>query len=53
MKILIFEDDKNTGEYLRKRLCEARYSVELTTAGTEGGMAPEHDYNAIVLDVIS
>lgn len=53
MKILIVEDDKNTGDYLKKGLSEAGYSVDLATTGTEGAfMALEYDYNAIILDVM-
>lgn len=53
MKILIVEDDKNTGDYLKKGLSEAGYSVDQATTGTEGAfMALEYDYNAIILDVM-
>lgn len=53
MRILVVEDDTGTGNYLKKGLTEAGYSVELVRNGTEGlFQALEYHYDAIVLDVM-
>ena len=53
MRILVVEDDISTGEYLKKGLGEAGYSVDLARNGTDGLFrALEHGYDAIVLDVM-
>jgi two-component system copper resistance phosphate regulon response regulator CusR len=55
MKILVIEDDKTVGEYVRRGLDEAGYHVELVGDGDEGlrrasgGRAPHFDL--IVLDL--
>ncbi|MGM1348528.1 heavy metal response regulator transcription factor [Serratia liquefaciens] len=53
MRILVVEDDISTGDYLKKGLGEAGYSVDLARNGTDGLFrALEHGYDAIVLDVM-
>ncbi|CAI0829655.1 heavy metal response regulator transcription factor [Serratia ficaria] len=53
MRILVVEDDTSTGNYLKKGLGEAGYSVDLARNGTDGLFrALEHGYDAIVLDVM-
>jgi two-component system copper resistance phosphate regulon response regulator CusR len=53
MRILVVEDDISTGDYLKKGLGEAGYSVDLARNGTDGLFrALEHAYDAIVLDVM-
>ncbi|HGE8502680.1 MULTISPECIES: heavy metal response regulator transcription factor [Serratia] len=53
MRILVVEDDIGTGDYLKKGLGEAGYSVNLARNGTDGLFrALEQDYDAIVLDVM-
>ncbi|MFS7242654.1 heavy metal response regulator transcription factor [Serratia proteamaculans] len=53
MRILVVEDDVSTGDYLKKGLGEAGYSVDLARNGTDGlFLALEHGYDAIVLDVM-
>lgn len=53
MRILVVEDDISTGDYLKKGLGEAGYSVDLAGNGTDGLFrALEHGYDAIVLDVM-
>ncbi|AYZ32182.1 heavy metal response regulator transcription factor [Serratia sp. FDAARGOS_506] len=53
MRILVVEDDIGTGDYLKKGLSEAGYSVDLARNGTDGLFrALEQDYDAIVLDVM-
>ncbi|CAI1583064.1 heavy metal response regulator transcription factor [Serratia proteamaculans] len=53
MRILVVEDDISTGDYLKKGLGEAGYSVDLARNGTDGlFLALEQGYDAIVLDVM-
>ncbi|CAI0761057.1 Transcriptional activator protein CopR [Serratia quinivorans] len=53
MRILVVEDDISTGDYLKKGLGEAGYSVDLARNGTDGLFrALEDAYDAIVLDVM-
>lgn len=53
MRILAVEDDISTGDYLKKGLTEAGYSVDLARNGTDGlFQALEQAYDAIVLDVM-
>jgi len=53
MKILVVEDDKTVGEYVRRGLDEAGYHVDLVGDGDEGlgragrsgdGPGPRHDH---------
>lgn len=47
MRILVVEDDTSTGNYLKKGLGEAGYSVDLARNGTDGLFrALEHGYDA-------
>jgi len=53
MKILIVEDEPKTGEYLRKGLQEAGFSVDLARNGVDGlHLATTGQYDLIVLDVM-
>ena len=53
MKILIVEDEHKTGEYLKKGLQEAGFSVDLARNGTDGlHLATTADYALIILDVM-
>jgi len=51
MKILVVEDDRDTGTYLAKGLNESGYTVDCANDGREGlFLASSGDYNAIILD---
>lgn len=51
MKLLIVEDDKEGGAYLRRALSEAGHTVDLAATGREGLMlAAGETYDVIVLD---
>lgn len=51
MKLLIVEDDKEGGAYLKKALKEAGHAVDLATEGREGLLlAAAESYDVIVLD---
>lgn len=53
MRILVVEDEQNTGDYLRKGLTESGFVVDLARTGTDGlHMASEGDYDLVVLDVM-
>ncbi len=53
MKILIVEDEKKTGEYLKQGLSEAGFVVDLVRNGVDGmHLALTEDYDLIVLDVM-
>jgi len=53
MKILIVEDEPKTGEYLRKGLQEAGFTVDLARNGVDGlHLASTGQYDLIVLDVM-
>lgn len=53
MKLLIIEDEKKTGTYLRKGLSEAGYLVNLACDGVDGlYQATSQRYDLIVLDVM-
>lgn len=53
MKILVVEDERKTGSYLRKGLTESGFTVDVAEEG-EGGLhlAQTGDYDLIVLDVM-
>jgi two-component system, OmpR family, response regulator len=52
MKILVVEDDKTVGEYVRRGLEEARYHTELVTDGDEAlRLAAMGRYDLMVLDL--
>lgn len=53
MKILIIEDEKKTGEYLKKGLSEAGFVVDHTDNGLTGyHLALTADYDLIILDIM-
>jgi two-component system copper resistance phosphate regulon response regulator CusR len=53
MKILIVEDERKTGDYLKQGLGEAGYSVDLARDGVDGlHRASSDDYDLVVLDVM-
>ena len=52
MKILVVEDDKTVGQYVKRGLEEARYQVDLTADGAEGlRLASSGQYDLLVLDL--
>src|SRR2546429_9570814 len=56
MKILVIEDDKTVGEYVRRGLDEAGYHVDLVSDGDEGlrrasGGSRGSNYDIMVLDL--
>jgi two-component system copper resistance phosphate regulon response regulator CusR len=53
MKILIVEDEKKTGDYLKQGLTEAGFVVDLVRDGLEGmHRGKAEDYDLVVLDVM-
>jgi two-component system, OmpR family, copper resistance phosphate regulon response regulator CusR len=53
MKLLVVEDEKKTGEYLRQGLSEAGFVVDLAVNGLDGHhLALTGDHDLIVLDVM-
>jgi len=53
MKILIVEDEKKTGDYLKQGLSEAGFVVDLARDGRDGmHLALSDDYDLVVLDVM-
>lgn len=53
MKILIVEDERKTGEYLRQGLSEAGFVTDLARDGIDGAhLANQNDYDLVVLDVM-
>lgn len=51
MRILIIEDDTDTSDYLRKRLEENCYSIDVAADGATGvQLAKTSDYDVILLD---
>jgi two-component system OmpR family response regulator len=53
MRILIIEDDKNLGAFLRKAFKEEGYAVDIAEAGDTGlEMALNRDYACMVLDLM-
>jgi len=52
MKILVVEDDKTVGQYVKRGLVEAGYHVELVGDGTEAlRLATDGRYDLLVLDL--
>ncbi len=52
MKILVIEDDKTVGQYVKRGLVEAGYHADLIGDGADGlRMAAEGHYDLIVLDL--
>ncbi len=53
MTILVIEDDRKTGDYLKRGLTESGYQVDLARSGTDGlHLALANPYELIVLDVM-
>lgn len=53
MRLLIVEDERKTGEYLKQGLSEAGYAVDLATDGTDGlHLATTEPYGLIILDIM-
>lgn len=53
MKILIVEDERKTGDYLRQGLSEAGFVTDLARDGIDGAHLAAHgDYDLVVLDVM-
>ncbi|WP_435235426.1 heavy metal response regulator transcription factor [Psychromonas sp. PT13] len=53
MRLLIVEDEKKTGEYLKKGLTESSYTVDLADNGVDGlHQAMSEEYDLILLDVM-
>jgi two-component system OmpR family response regulator len=51
MRLLVVEDDADTGRILRHALTGEQHVVEVTTEGTEGlWMATEFDFDLVILD---
>jgi two-component system copper resistance phosphate regulon response regulator CusR len=53
VKLLVIEDDKSTGSYLRQGLTEHGFVVDLAADGADGGhLALTGNYDLVVLDVM-
>ena len=53
MRLLVIEDERKTGEYLRKGLEESGFTVDVASNGIDGlHLALEEDYDLVVLDVM-
>jgi two-component system copper resistance phosphate regulon response regulator CusR len=53
MRLLVIEDEKKAGEYLKKGLEESGFTVDVVANGIDGlHQALEEDYDLIVLDVM-
>jgi len=53
MTILVIEDDRKTGDYLKKGLTESGYQVDLARDGADGlHQALANAYELVVLDVM-
>jgi two-component system copper resistance phosphate regulon response regulator CusR len=53
MRLLIVEDEKKTGEYLKKGLTESSFIVDLADNGLDGlHQAMSEEYDLIILDVM-
>jgi len=52
MKILIIEDEKKVGSFLKRGLEDSNYTADLALTGEEGiHLAFSHDYQLIILDI--
>ena len=52
MKLLVIEDDRTVGQYVKRGLAEAGYQVDLVVDGAEGlRVASEGHYDVVVLDL--
>ena len=53
MRILVVEDQKKVGGFIKKGLGEQGYAVDLAETGTAGeSLAGESDYDLVILDVM-
>lgn len=53
MRILLVEDEEKTSSYINRALSELGYRVDVADNGIDGlFLAQEHDYDAIILDVM-
>ncbi|HTY11769.1 MAG TPA: response regulator transcription factor [Bacteroidota bacterium] len=53
MKILVVEDEKKVGAFIKKGLEEDRYTVEVALDGDKGGeLAAEGSFDLIILDIL-
>jgi two-component system, OmpR family, copper resistance phosphate regulon response regulator CusR len=53
MRLLVIEDERKTGEYLKKGLEESGFTVDVASNGIDGlHLAMEDDYDLVVLDVM-
>jgi two-component system copper resistance phosphate regulon response regulator CusR len=53
MRLLVIEDERKTGEYLKKGLEESGFTVDVASNGVDGlHLAMEDDYDLVVLDVM-
>ncbi len=53
MRILVVEDERKTGDYLKKGLSESGFTVDLTRTGLDGQhLAMTENYDLIILDVM-
>lgn len=53
MRILVVEDERRLGAYLRKGLTESGYTVDVAVNGVDGAhLASEGTYDLVVLDVM-
>ena len=53
MRILVVEDERKTGDYLKKGLTESGFTVDLARSGDDGlHLAVTDDYDLIILDVM-
>ena len=52
MKLLVIEDDRTVGQYVKRGLAEAGYQVDLVADGAEGlQLASDGHYDVVVLDL--
>jgi two-component system copper resistance phosphate regulon response regulator CusR len=53
MRLLVVEDERKTGEYLKKGLEESGFTVDVASNGIDGlHLAMEDNYDLVVLDVM-
>jgi len=53
MRLLVIEDERKAGDYLKKGLEESGFTVDVATNGLDGlHQALEEDYSLVVLDVM-
>src|SRR5579871_1048672 len=51
MRILVVEDDKSTGEYIRDGLTEAGHTIDVASDGMDGMyLATEQKYDVLIVD---